>query len=254
MVTQGSEPNGRPPRLDTSQLIVKVTQLLHLVRYQGVEHIPVEGPGILIMNHYSPMDLFRVEALMERVGRQSYRYVVAAELLSKDAFLPYVKSSFRDELPRVGRYLDWLAHILSHIVPPMFQRLQPIPVYRKGDDSESRELALEALCAGELLIVAPGKNTQRNSKGVREFTHGVASITRMYFEATGRPLLIVPLGVSPLPGMVPRVLLKVGAPFQGISNLAYPELFSGGGIDSQVKHRAYQHFTRQLELRVTELL
>jgi 1-acyl-sn-glycerol-3-phosphate acyltransferase len=230
-------------------------KLLDLVQHEGVEHIPREGSATVVLNHNSPLDFFYVQVLMDRTGRRNYRCVVAAELLQQHAFLPYVKNTFRDEVPNVGQHLGWLAHILSYIVPPMLQRIEPIPVYRKGDDSESRMLSLECLQKGELLIVAPGRNRERNSKGVRKFTHGVASIARRYFEAAGKPLSVIPVGVKQLPGMLPRALLRVGFPFQGMSDVEYPELFSATGrTNKEVKHKAYQRYTRQLELLVMDLL
>jgi len=255
LVTEDGGQGSQPLLVDLSGLIVRAMKLLDLVQHEGAEHIPIEGPATVVLNHNSPLDFFYVQALMDRAGRRNYRCVVAAELLQKRAFLLYVKNAFRDEVPYVGQYLGWLAHILSYVVPPIFQRIEPIPVYRQGDDSESRMLSLECLQKGELLIVAPGRYKERNSKGVRKFTHGVASIARRYFEVAGKPLTIIPVGVNQLPGMLPRTLLRVGVPFQGMSDVEYPELFSESGrTNKEMKHKAYQHFTRQLEVLVMDLL
>jgi len=254
-VTDEGGRRSQPSLLDPSRLIVRAMELLDLVQCEGLEHIPITGPAMVVANHYSPLDFFHAQTMMDRAGRRDYRCVVAAELLHKHAFSSYVKKTFRDELPRIGQHLGWLAHILSYVVPPMFQSIKPIPVFRKGDDSESRNLSLACLLDGELLILAPGTGTERNARGLRPFTHGVASIARRHFEATGKPLAIIPVGVNQLPGRLPRVLLRVGVPFEGMSDVQYPELFSErGGTNQETKHKAYQHFRHQLELLVIELL
>jgi len=210
---------------------------------------------MLVANHYTPLDFFYAQILMNRAGRRDYRFVVAAELLHKRAFESYVKYTFGNDVPYIGRYLGWLARILSYVVPPMFQKIEAIPVHRKGDDSASRRLSLECLRKREVLIIAPGTGTERNARGRRPFTHGVASIARRYFGTTGEPLTIIPVGVNRLPGRLPRVLLRIGAAFQGMSDVHYPELFSESGRTNQgTKHKAYQHFTHQLELLVMDLL
>ena len=242
-------------RLDPSQAVLGLLTRLGRLQYEGVEQIPTQGPALLVANHRSPMDFFYAQALMERAGRHTYRCIIAAELLHRQAFLPYTRDALRDKVPYIGPYLGWLALFLSHVVPPIFQSLNPIPVYRTGDDAESRRLSLESLLNGELLILAPGRSRERNAKGLRSFTHGAAAIARRYFEAAGEGLAIVPVGVNRLAGVLPGALLRVGPPYRGMSDLHYPELFSEPGrSQSQVKHQAYTHFTRELEQRVMDLL
>jgi len=236
-------------------VVLGLLKRLGRLQYQGVEHIPIQGPGLLVANHRSPMDFFYAQALMERAGRHTYRCIIAGEMLTQQTFLPYTRNAFKDKVPYVGAHLGWLALLLSHIVPPIMQGLNPIPVYRTGDDAGSRRLSLESLLSGELLILAPGRSRERNAKGLRRFTHGAAGIARRFFEATGEGLVIIPVGVNRLPGLLPGALLRVGAPYRGMSDLHYPDLFSEPGrSQDQVKYQAYSHFTRQLEHRVMDLL
>jgi 1-acyl-sn-glycerol-3-phosphate acyltransferase len=153
---------------------------------------------------------------------------------------------------------DLAAYVLSRVVPAVVRRVHPIPVYRNGDDSESRTASLQCLLQSQVLVIAPGAgdSRQRNADGLRPLTFGVASIARRYFEATAEALAVIPLAIiAPGRGLGSQVTTRVGEPFYGMSDSEYPQLFlSRGDIEEAAKQRAYQLYTQQLAARITELL
>jgi len=237
-----------------TQLVCRVRRL----KIDGLEHVPRRGQALVVANHNSPMDFFYALALMKRLQRDDFRLVVAAELLDRRRFRPYVHAAIEAEVERLAPYAGLLAGILTAIVPPVFRRLHPIPVLREGDDSESRSLSLECLLQGELVVIAPGTGNRnhRNASGMRPLTYGVASIARRYFEAARQSLAVVPLAIrSPARGVMSKVTLVVGQPFRGMCDQCYPQLFaSGGEVPEAVKHRAYQLYTLELTGRLMDLL
>ena len=238
-------------------LISSLVRTIRRLEIEAVQNIPRRGAALIAATHSSPLDFFYYLALMRRVGRSDHRFVAAAEIVDEEEFRPYVKAALRAGLPGVGGHLGFVADFLSHVIPPLLRECNPIPVHRKGDDSEARTQSLECLLSGQLLTIAPGTgdDSYRDSQGMRPLTYGVASIAYRYFDATAEPLAVVPLAIQRLDrGMLAKVRMRVGRPFYGMSDKEYPELFSGiGQVESAVKHEAYQHFTKQLTLRLSEL-
>lgn len=238
--------------------ISRVVGILRRLAFQGLEHISREGPALLATTHSSPLDLFYHLSFMRRLGRSDYSFIMAGELLDDEAFRSYTRDSLEASLPAIGAHLGFVSDRLSKVVPPLLRRLNAIPVYRDGDDSESRRRSLECLLQGQLVTIAPGwgDDRHRDTAGMRPLTHGVASIARRYFDATREALDVVPVAICKSgPRLLRKITLHIGPPFVGMSDRAYPDLFSAsGGTDAAVKHAAYQDYTRQLADRLSELL
>lgn len=239
-------------------LVSRLVQAIRRLEIEAVHNIPRRGAALIAATHSSPLDFFYYLALMRRVGRSDHRFVAAAEIVAADEFRPYVKAALRAGLPGIGEHLGFVADALSHVIPPWLRQWNPIPVHRKGDDSEARRQSLECLLSGHLLTIAPGTgdDSYRDSQGMRPLTYGVASIAYRYFDATAEPLAVVPLAIKRLGrGTLAKVRMRVGSPFYGMSDREYPDLFADiGHVERALRHEAYQHFTKQLTLRMSALL
>jgi len=223
----------------------------------GTTHIPAQGPALIACAHDSPLDLFYLLAVMRLAGRRDHRFVMAAELVDAERFRPYTRDAIALILPRAGLLAGAVARMGSWVVPPLLRGLDPIPVYRQGDDSASRTERLSCLLAGGVVAMAPGwgDDRHRGPDGQRPLTHGVAAIARRFFDATGEPLAVIPVGLMKRrDGLAARTHVRIGTPLRAMSDRQYPALFSPAGQrNPAVKHQAYQHFTQQLAGRLAEL-
>jgi 1-acyl-sn-glycerol-3-phosphate acyltransferase len=243
--------------MDPSPFITAVVCHLRRLEFDVVDNIPSEGPALIAASHSSPMDLFYYLALMNKVGRHDHRFLAAAELLDEGQFRLYARAAIGAAVPSLAPYVGFVANLLSFLVPPLLRGLDPIPVYRTGDDSEARRQSVECLLNGQLVTIAPGwgNNSHRDSNGLRPLTYSVASIARQYFDATSKPLAVIPVAITAgSQRMLSKVCLRIGKPFHSMSDEQYPELFSKSGqADDTVKYEAYQHFTHMLAVRLSEL-
>lgn len=245
-------------RIDPVRWTARLVSRLRRLRFEGLGHIPRQGAAMIATTHSTPMDFFYVLALMEHIGRQDYRAVVAAELLDRQQFWSYTRAALENEASWLTPFAGLAAGFMSRVVPAVVRRVNPIPVYRKGDDSASRRQSLQSLLAGELLVIAPGagNNRDRDADGLRPLTFGVASIARRYFEATAEALAVIPLAIYPPAGSIRvQLTLRIGEPFRGMTDQEYPQLFlRAGAIEERSKQQAYQLYTQQLASKLTELL
>lgn len=220
------------------------------LRLEGTSHIPAQGPVLIATAHDSPLDVLYHIAMMRQVGRRDHRFVMAADMLDPERFQLFTRETIRHDVPFAALMAGAVACLGSWVIPGLMRPLEPIPIYREGDDSASREESLAYLLAGGVVTIAPekGNNSHRGVNGLRPLTHGVAAIARRFFEATGEPLPIIPVGMTKRrDGWLLRTRLCVGAPLRIMSAVEYPDLFSATGqCDPVVKHEAYQHFTQRL--------
>jgi len=243
--------------MDPLPYITTIVCQFKRVKLDGATHIPAEGPALLACAHDSPLDLFYLLAMMRLVGRRDHRFVMAAELVDAERFRPYTRDSIASAVPWAAWLAGAAARLGSWVVPRLLRPIRPIPIYRQGDDSASRTESLAHLLAGGLVAMAPGwgDDRHRGADGQRPLTHGVAAIARRFFDATGEPLAVVPVGLTKRrDGLRSRTHLRVGTPLRGMSDRQYPALFSPDGQENPaIKHQAYQHFTQQLAGRLAEL-
>jgi len=235
--------------------LAEAIRRLKRVHFSGIVNIPRQGPALIAAEHSSPLDLFYLLSLMRAAGRRDHRFIMAAEMVDEHMFRPYVQAAIRGGAPRLAWWSGLLARVGSRIVPPLLRPLHPIPVYRKGDDSAARQESLRWLLEGHVLTIAPGSgnHSQRDSNGMRPLRHGVASLARRFFDATQEPLAVIPLGLSGR-GMRFPTYVRIGKPFNGMSDRHYPALFSRAGQENEaIKQQVYQDFTRQLAHRIARL-
>jgi 1-acyl-sn-glycerol-3-phosphate acyltransferase len=237
--------------------LAKTVRHLRRLQFEASHNIPQQGPVLIAATHSSPMDLFYCLALMQHIGRTDYRCVVTAEMLEAERFRLFTEAAIRAASPALGAWAGLLARVGARVVPPLLGGLNSIPIYRQGDDSESRRQVVASLLDGQLVAIAPewGNDDHRDEAGLRPLTHGVASIARRFFDATRVPLTVVPVALAAQNRrMWSQVRVRVGAPFRGMSDRHYPELFADGAMeDVAAKHHAYQHFTTDLTRRLREL-
>lgn len=111
------------------------------MRPRGMEHLPVHGPAIVIMNHKALIDPFVCGAFCDRM----MRYMAKKELF---------------EHPILRR---------------LIVELGAFPVERGSGDREALRTALEVLRRGEVLLMFPEGHRQRDDQ-VHEFLPGAAMI------------------------------------------------------------------------------
>jgi 1-acyl-sn-glycerol-3-phosphate acyltransferase len=243
--------------MDPLPTITTVVCWLKSLQVAGATHIPVQGPALLACAHDSPLDLFYLLAMMRVAGRQDHRFVMAAELVDAERFRPYTRDAIVAAVPWAALLAGAAARLGSWVVPRLLRGLHPIPIYRQGDDSGSRTESLTHLLAGGVVAMAPGwgDDRHRGADGQRPLTHGVAAIARRFFDATGEPLAVVPVGLMRRrSGWRERTHVRIGAPLHAMSNREYPALFTASAQENPAaKHQAYQRFTEELAGRLAEL-
>jgi hypothetical protein len=205
------------------------------LQVDGTHHIPVQGPVLIATAHDSPLDLFYHLSLMRQVRRQDLRFVMAAEMVDPERFRPYTRDAIAQAVPWATVLAGPAARMGSWVIPGLLGRLNPIPIYRQGDDSASRAESLACLLSGGVVTIAPeqGNDNHRGADGQRPLTHGVARCRD---------------------GWRPSMRLRIGPPLRIMSAGEYPDLFSPHHRNNPtVKHQAYQHFTQQLAGRLSAL-
>ncbi|MFZ5843164.1 MAG: MFS transporter [Pseudomonadota bacterium] len=150
---------------------------LYRLRERGMEHIPREGPAVLVCNHVSFVDALIISAAVPRPAR----------------FVMY-HTIFKIPV------LSWL-----------FRTVKAIPIAPAKEDAAMKERAMDAiaqaLADGELVCIFPeGKITSDGN--INEFRPGVEDIVRR------TPVPVVPMALRGLWGSY--FSRKGGAAFRGI--------------------------------------
>lgn len=156
------------------------TYLLTRLHVEGTEHIPAEGPVILVSNHLSMMDILVIAVPCKRL----LHFMGKAEL-------------FR--VPVSGQVLRWIGGF---------------PVRRGEGDREALRLAGELLAAGQVLVMFPEGHRSDDHALIRGHS-GVALIAMR----SGVPIIPIGITgtehVGPLrfAFWAPRVNITYGEPF-----------------------------------------
>jgi 1-acyl-sn-glycerol-3-phosphate acyltransferase len=100
-------------------------------RFEGMEHIPKEGPALVAGNHVSYYDPLLDANMIDRAGRRP-RFLAKAELFRNPILRPFLRGAHQ------------------------------IPVDRGSGSSAPLESALTALARGEVVVVYPEGTTTRN--------------------------------------------------------------------------------------------
>ena len=241
----------------SSILLTRALRHFRQMSFEASDRIPLQGPVLMVVSHANPVDLFFCLALMEHIGRSDCRFVVSADMLERSRFRRFTEVALRDAHPRMGILATLAAQVGARLVPGIMRQVDIIPIYREGDDSDSRQQVLDSLMAGQIITIAPerGNDSNRDASGLRPLTHGVASIARQFFEQTRNPLSIVPVALTdPTRPFWGQVRVRVGQPYAGMSDAHFPSLFSGASTSIEERRQAYQHFTNDLARRLRELI
>jgi putative phosphoserine phosphatase/1-acylglycerol-3-phosphate O-acyltransferase len=160
---------------------------------QGLDHIPLTGPVLLVSNHRSYFDVAAIGLVAARLGRP-VRFMAKQEVFNA---------------PIVGR---------------LARALGGIEVERGSGSSDPMRRAAAALRAGEVVIVLPQGTIPRGEHFFDPVLHGHTGAARLAAE-TGAP--VIPIGLwgtervwprsSKVPNMAalqrpPRVTVSVGPP------------------------------------------
>ena len=163
--------------------------LAKIDRIEGVENVPPEGPGIVMINHIAFVDPMVVLAHLPR------NVVPLAKI---EAF----------HYPVVG------------IFPKIWAA---IPVMREGFDREAIKLALQVLDAGELLLMAPEGTRNPSLRDARE---GIAYLGS---KSGAPIIPVVVTGTDGFPTVNPKrwrgpgALIRVGSPFRFLPQVERPD-------------------------------
>lgn len=243
--------------MDTIRLVATAMRWLRRMEFEAAHNIPLSGPVLMVVSHSSPLDLFFCLSLMHHIGRSDCRYVVSADMLDSARFRRFTATALRDAHPGLGIIARMVAHTGANLVPGILRQVDVIPIYREGDDSLSRHQVLDSLVGNKLVTIAPerGNDSHRDRYGLRPLTHGVASIARQFFERTRDALTIVPVGLTE-PGRPfwGKVRVRVGLPYEAMSNVRYAALFGEEPPGVAERHEAYQQFTSDLAQRLRALI
>lgn len=173
--------------------------LMPYVRFDidGVERIPSDGPAIVVFNHRSYFDAGTIGIVIGRSGR-------------------------------VGRFLGKKEVFDAPVIGRLAAALGGIRVERASGSDEPLDAAVEALEAGELVVVAPQGTIPRGPAFFDPELKGRWGAARLH-QLTGAP--VIPIGVwgteqvwprsSRLPNVLnvtnpPTVRVRVGGPVAGL--------------------------------------
>ncbi len=190
-------------------------------RFEGLEHIPREGPVLVACNHISYLDQFSYGYFLERAGRRP-RFLAKAELFENRA----------------------LARVLHGT--------GQIPVKRGTGDPAPLDSAKEALAAGHVVVVFPeGTVTKDPDYMPQAAKTGIARLTL----ATGVP--VTPLaswGAQHVWQRQGRGSLAFGRPvwMQARAPLDLSGL-AGGSEDADALREVSQRIMDELTAIVTDL-
>jgi 1-acyl-sn-glycerol-3-phosphate acyltransferase len=143
-----------------SAVMRPIMRLLFRVRVEGAEHVPLEGPAILVFNHMSVLDGPSLVIETARRRRRKVRFLVAAEIMNKG------------------------------LIGVLLRSFDQIPIRRGARDLHAMDEALEAVRNGVIVALAPeGKLNEEDARGLLRMKSGIARMAL----PTRAP--IIPVGI-----------------------------------------------------------
>jgi 1-acyl-sn-glycerol-3-phosphate acyltransferase len=128
-----------------SALTRPIMRLLFRVHVEGAEHVPVQGPAILVFNHMSVLDGPSLVIETARRRRRKVRFLVAAEIMN------------------------------TGLIGVILRSFDQIPIRRGARDVHAMDEALETLQRGAVVALAPeGKLNEEHERGLLRMKSGIA--------------------------------------------------------------------------------
>ena len=122
------------------------------LRVRGREHLPEAGPFLLIANHQSHLDTLSLLALFPLSQLRRVRPVAAADYFGRNPLVSWFSITFFNILPIVRRREEM------------------------SEENDPRQAMLEALAAGDGLLLFPEGTRRSEAADVGHFKAGVAHV------------------------------------------------------------------------------
>ena len=156
-----------------------VVRVLFRVRVTGVEHVPMQGPGVVASNHVSVLDGIALALVIARRRRRMTRFLTAAEFFRKP-------------------FYAWALRLYRQI-----------PIRRGEGDEGALDEAVRTVRAGALAGIFPEGKVNPTPDGALQ--RGRTGVARMAL-ATGAP--VVPVGIWGTQRRWPRSGIRWERPFR----------------------------------------
>lgn len=153
-----------------------------------------EGPFVLIAHHHNMRGPIRTMVWFPQPLRIWALHVFYEK---KDCFDQYYGYTFTK---RFGwpKPLAWLcAKMASGGISRLMHSMGAVPVYRGTTHMrKTLSMSLDALYAGESLVIFPDIDYSSNEDEMGEIYSGFLGLERFYYKKTGRHLPFVPIGID----------------------------------------------------------
>ncbi len=142
------------------------------LRVRGREHLPERGPFLLVANHSSHLDTISLLALFPVSRLRAIRPVAAADYFARNPVVAFFSRTFFNILPIVRKREEIT------------------------DDNDPKRAMLDALAAGDSLILFPEGTRRSTAEEVGRFKAGVAHLVEKRADLSVVPCYLVNMGRS----------------------------------------------------------
>jgi hypothetical protein len=158
----------------------------------GLEHLPQE-PCIVVGNHAQ----LNGPIVGELYFPGPKKIWTAGQMMVWKEVPAYAFQDFWSQKPR---WSHWYFRLVSYLITPLsvcvFNNASTIPVYHDMRLMTTFRTTLEALQAGENIIIFPEHDVKHNHI-VYEFQDKFIDVAKLYYKKTGKALQFVPMYVAP---------------------------------------------------------
>ncbi len=171
----------------------------------GLEHLPREA-CIIVGNHCQLNG-----PIISEIYFPGPRKIWTAGQMFKWKEVPAY--AFQDFWSQKPKWTHWFFRLVSYLITPLsvcvFNNANTIPVYHDMRLMSTFRATLEALQAGENVIIFPEHDVKHNHI-VYEFQDKFVDVAKLYYKKTGKVLQFVPMYVAP---NLKRAVLGAPIPF-----------------------------------------
>ena len=158
----------------------------------GLEHLPEEA--CIIVGNHAQLNGPIVGELYFPGPKQIW---TAGQMMAWKEVPAYAFQDFWSQKPR---WTHWYFRLMSYLITPLsvcvFNNAHTIPVYHDMRLMRTFRATLEALQAGEHVIIFPEHDVRYNHI-VYEFQDKFIDVAKLYYKKTGKALQFVPMYVAP---------------------------------------------------------